>query len=286
MRNLFVLLLSCAAGLGLLISTGQAHKTEPKEPEDPAKVFERLLKNVKQKDDVNARIQAIMDLADYGVKAEPALVDLLDALQTKNEDLRLNAAITLSKIGQPAVKPVAKLLDSDDKDTKFYAIWTLGWIGPEAKETVPTMIKLMADKNEHIRRKAAFALGRLAGDPDKTLSVLVEAFNDKSPEVRQAAGDALAKFGKDAVPALIELLKSANPEAQHQASMALGEWTPTRLGHHSRGEPRCCRRSTDSSVIADVWPISSGSRMHSRCTSPRANARGATTRYLSCTATD
>jgi HEAT repeat protein len=222
MRNLFVLSL-CCVGLALLISGGQAQPTDPKKPDDPEKILERLLKTVKQKDDVGARIQAIMDLADFGPKAEPALADLIDALQTKNEDMRLNAAIVLGKIGKPAVEPVAKLLQSDDSDTKFYAIWALGWIGPDAKATTPAMIKLMADKNEGVRRKAAFALGRLAGDPDKTMAVLLAAFKDESPEVRQAAGMALSKLGIVAVPPLIEMLKSDDVETWMQATIALAE---------------------------------------------------------------
>src|SRR2546423_354466 len=85
MRNLFVLLMSCAAAFGLLVSTGQAQKTEPKTPEDPEKILQRLLKNVKQKDDASLRLQAIVGLADFGAKAEPAIPHLLDAMQTKNE---------------------------------------------------------------------------------------------------------------------------------------------------------------------------------------------------------
>src|SRR5258707_136878 len=135
MRNLFALLLTSAFSLGLLASPGAAQKFEDKKPENPEKVLADLLKAVKDKENIEGRINAIVGLADFGAKGEPAIPDLVDALQTKNEDLRLNAAITLGKIGAPAIKPVAELLDGDDADTKFYAIWTIGWIGPEAKAT-------------------------------------------------------------------------------------------------------------------------------------------------------
>ncbi len=210
--------LSLTLLFGVAIATpASAQKT------DPEKTFTEALKNAKPTVDINVRIQAIMDLADFGSKAEPALPDLLDALTTKNEDLRLNASITLAKIGKPAIGPVSKLLTDDDADVRFYAVWTIGSIGPEAKAATPTIIKLMNDKNDSVRRKAAFALGRLAGDPMKTISVLVAAFKDENDDVRQSAGDALSKFGGAAVKPLIGLLKSDSLKARLQAATSLGD---------------------------------------------------------------
>src|SRR5262245_17024624 len=121
MRNLFVMLLTGTITLGLVATRGQSQDKQ-KQP-DPDKVLADALKNIKEKDKIDVRIQAAMDLAEFGAKAEPALNDLLDALKTKNEDLRLNAAIALGKIGKKSVAPVAELLKSDDMDVKFYAIW-------------------------------------------------------------------------------------------------------------------------------------------------------------------
>ena len=145
-------------------------------------------------------------LAEFG-PGSAARPDLLDALQEKNEDLRLNAAIALGKIGQPAVKEVAKLLDAPDDNMRFYAVWTLGTIGPEAKSLAPTMIKLLADKNIDVRRKAAFAPGRMAGDPDATIAALVGAFQDERRgasgggggvvEIRQSRGSVLDRIAQE-----------------------------------------------------------------------------------------
>ena len=60
--------------------------------------LEALLKALEGGDD-KARLQATMALADLGPKAEPAIGRLVAALQSKNEDLRLQAAIVLGKIG-------------------------------------------------------------------------------------------------------------------------------------------------------------------------------------------
>lgn len=223
MRYLFVLCVIAAFGFGLLVPVASHGQDKDKDKIDPEKVLAAALKNVKQKDHVDLRIQALMDLADFGPRAAPAMPDLLDALQTNNEDLRLNAAIVLGKIGKEAVAPVAKLLTVKDADTRFYAVWAISGMGKDAKSTTPTLIKLMADKHEQVRRKAAFALGRVAGDADATIEVLVKAFKDESEEVREAAGDALAKVGKKAVPSLIEILKEDNPKSRMSASTALGE---------------------------------------------------------------
>ena len=81
-----------------------------------------LLKRVKSKSSIEARANAIMELAEFGPKALPALPDLLDALQTKNEDLRLSAALTLL-FGSDAVVCLRDIagLDRDE------AIETLAW---------------------------------------------------------------------------------------------------------------------------------------------------------------
>src|SRR5207249_6367037 len=67
------------------------------------------------------QLQAAMGLAEFGADAEPALGDLVAVLQSKQddaqlrEDLYLNAAITIGKIGKPAVPA----LREDRKSTRL-----------------------------------------------------------------------------------------------------------------------------------------------------------------------
>src|SRR5438105_8488020 len=93
---------------------------QDKKPDDPKQVLARWLKDIKQSGDEQRQLDAAMGLADFGPLAEPALPDLLMLLRSKNEDLRLNAAIALGKIGQPAVASLAELVDDKDKDVRFY----------------------------------------------------------------------------------------------------------------------------------------------------------------------
>src|SRR5258708_2307084 len=115
MRKLLILGL---AGLAAsLLSTASAQDKKP--PDVPKATVERLIKDLKQTENDETRVQAAMGLADYGPLAEPALGVLVDALGSKNEDLRLNAAIALGKIGKAAVSALSEMLDGTDKDTRF-----------------------------------------------------------------------------------------------------------------------------------------------------------------------
>jgi HEAT repeat protein len=210
---------------GLFPLTAAAQDKKP----DPKAVLAQLLKDIKATDNVDRQLHAAIGLADFGPLAEPAVPALIAALESKqkdpqvNEDLHLNAAIALGKIGKAAVDPLRELLDSKDKEVRFYAIWALGWVGPDAKDAVPGLIKAMADKDDNIRRKAAYSLGHITADADKTLGVLFEAFKDDHEDVRQAASDAVAKFGKDALPGLTVSLKDQNARVRVQAAHAVAE---------------------------------------------------------------
>ena len=197
--------------------------TQAGDQKQPPKVeLKQLLKNLKSTDEYT-KLDAMMQLADWGPQAAPAIPDLVAALQSTNEDFRLNSAIALGKIGKAAVAPLAELVADKDVDTRYYAIWALGWIGPDAKDMAPLVVKALADKNDGVRRKAAFALGRIAPGGKDVLPVLIKAFSDPNEDVRAAASEAVGKFGKEAVPALVETLREKKTPQSIQAARALGE---------------------------------------------------------------
>ena len=117
-------------GVAYVLACGNAGAQDDKTPVkgDPKKIIATLIKDLEKKDNGDARVQAAMGLADFGPLAESAVPALIDALQTKDEDLRLNAAIALGKIGKAGVAPLGEMLSSPDVDTRFYAIWAIGWI--------------------------------------------------------------------------------------------------------------------------------------------------------------
>src|SRR5262245_60193508 len=82
--------------------------------------------------DAKAKLAAVEALAGYGARAEPAVPGLIRALAVKDEYLRLNAAITLGKVGKAAAAPLAELLSDRDNDVRYYALSALAWVGPDA----------------------------------------------------------------------------------------------------------------------------------------------------------
>src|SRR5262245_59803744 len=112
---------------------------QDKEPPTDKEKLEALLKDLKSKD-VETRYEAIMALAEFGPDANAAVPELVRALQEPSEDLRVAAALTLGKIGKGAVKSVAELLTHKDTEVRFYALWAVGNIGPEAKETAEEVL--------------------------------------------------------------------------------------------------------------------------------------------------
>src|SRR5262245_46883820 len=71
-----------------------------------------LVADLKKSD--KERFQALQELESLGDKAADAVPALIDLLDRKDEDVRLQATIVLGKIGRPAVEPLTKALTSKD----------------------------------------------------------------------------------------------------------------------------------------------------------------------------
>jgi HEAT repeat protein len=169
------------------------------------------------------KFAALEQLEALGEKAAEAVPALIELLPGKNEDVRLATAMTLGKIGKPAVDPLVKATTDKDADVRFYAIWSLAFVGPQAKNAVPAVVKAMTDPAAHVRRKAAYALGRIGADPETTAPVLVAALGDADADVREAASSALPKMGKIAVPPLIKAMQSDKAILRNGAIKTLGD---------------------------------------------------------------
>lgn len=167
------------------------------------------------------KLKALTALTELGPRAKEAVPHLAPLLEVKDENIRLNTALALSKIGEPAVKSLQEMLDHKDDDVRFYAVWSLGWIGPPAKEAAAQVVKMLADPSDNVRRKAAFSLGKIAPEPEAAIQALLGAFKDKNADVRQAAAEAIAQFKEAAVPALKDALAVKDAEMRVQVLKSL-----------------------------------------------------------------
>src|SRR5580765_2620494 len=82
--------------------------------------------------DYDTKLNSIMALAEFGPEASPAIADLIATLGRTNDIWSFHAAFVLSKIGKEAVPELSKLLDSEQYEKRFFALWSLALIGPDA----------------------------------------------------------------------------------------------------------------------------------------------------------
>jgi HEAT repeat protein len=169
------------------------------------------------------RLRALEELELRGAKAAEAAPALVDLLSIKDEFTRLQTAIVLGKIGKAAVEPLTRVLASPDEAVRFYAVWGLAFVGPQAKTAESAVIKALKDKSAQVRRKAAYALGRIDPDAEEAATALVGALEDKDEDVRQAAAASLPRIGKRAVPVLTKALHSDKANLRNLAIKTLGD---------------------------------------------------------------
>src|ERR1043166_1526408 len=105
--------------------------------DEPTKTAAKLEALIRDLDKVDTRLPALMELAELGPKAAPAVPALVKMLHVNDNDVRLNAAIALGKVGKAAVGPLVAELASKDDEVRFHAVWAIAWIGAPAKEAAP-----------------------------------------------------------------------------------------------------------------------------------------------------
>jgi HEAT repeat protein len=158
---------------------------------------------------------------------------LLRDLTDDNEDVRKNAADALAQLRQTAIPSLKKLLDSSKATARRGACQVLGTIGPEAKDVVSCLHRLVtSDPDFQVRCEAATALGKIGART--SIPVLIGVYlsvpkTKDDGEVRHAAWEALTNFGPNrsgAVEALLELLKSEDDLDLMHTAYALKEFGP------------------------------------------------------------
>lgn len=191
------------------------------------------------KDAVPLLIQAIEDkneqvcaaaalaLAQIGPDAGSAVDALRKSLSRVNGEARLNVGWALWRIRQDPWGPqvLAQTLEYPDPNIRRDSAALLGHIGAGAKEAVPALTTVLADKTTAVRAAAAMALGQIGAEAKSAVPALVEVLEDAVGETRLNVAWALWQIERSslAVPHLLETLKDPNPQVRLASAGALAQ---------------------------------------------------------------
>jgi HEAT repeat protein len=125
----------------------------------------------------------------------------------------------------PEPADLVKKLSEPGAD-KLETLREIGLYGPEAKDAVPVLFKLLGEADPNLKRTALETLRKVGTVGRDQVEQLIPLVKDASfPEGRRFAADALAALGADAKPALAEvvgLLKDQDADLRLKAIAILG----------------------------------------------------------------
>ncbi len=144
---------------------------------------------------------------------------LIEDLQGDEEFAHSQAAFALGMMGDPAVKPLIKLLDHSSAEVRMRAAWALGIMGPTA---LPALLELSETSNPRLRIEAIRILG-VVGEA-RALKQLLAGLTDPDPHVAARAARAIGRVGDPrAYHALLTTLRHPDPDVRFEACRALSD---------------------------------------------------------------
>jgi HEAT repeat protein len=160
---------------------------------------------------------SVETLGQIGPDAKEAVGDLTKIMNTKEKDIlkRVNVARAILKINKDLKNTLPVLiegLNSSNFEAWDQAIETIEATGPEAKDAVPALIKVLKDKdvgNTQTQGGAARALGKIGPEAKAAVPALIAALDGKDYYVRNWAIFALGAIGREARPATDAILRVA-----------------------------------------------------------------------------
>lgn len=142
----------------------------------------------------------------------------------------VNAFKVLGPRAKDAVPVLMKIYDENkDETSQACVVLGLAYIGPEASNSVPLLIRALSSGDQNLRRTVAFALGKIHSQPELVLPLLAGLLADNDRNVKQSAIRALASYGaaaKTAIPALVQVSHN-DPKLRPLAEQTLVTIDPT-----------------------------------------------------------
>ena len=132
--------------------------------DNPSEIISVLNELLASDDDALLRRVAATRLGQFGSQASVAVADLVQALRDPEPRVRQSAANALGQIGPAALPHLEPLLDSDGREIRMRAIYSIGRMGTAAKSMVPRMQALRSDPDIGVAQAAAVALLRIHGE--------------------------------------------------------------------------------------------------------------------------
>lgn len=203
------------------------------------------------------RTAAAEALGSLGARSRSAASALFAALDDPRANVRAAAARALARLELTAesIPSLAKALGSPDAYVRAFGAWSLGNLGPAAREAVPALVEalgpddtatvvaaalarigpaaaeavpaLVADlrgPDSGRRWRAARTLGRIGPTAESAVTELVAALRDPNEAVRAHAARALGRIGPGAKPAAADLQRAtgdSDPAVRAEARQAL-----------------------------------------------------------------
>jgi HEAT repeat protein len=171
-----------------------------------------------------------------------SLQDLLRDLTSGNEARAEKATVRLIELDEEAIPSLRDLTHSPDVDHRWWALRILAQ-SPHAQ--AEWLVPFLSDPAREVRQCAA--LGLAIKPEENAVQPLIEALSDEDSMVSNLAVNALVKIGNKAVPALIDVVKSAPQSARIHALRALAE-----IRDH-RAIPVMMKVMEEDSVLLQHW---------------------------------
>jgi len=174
--------------------------------------------------DPTVRIKALREIG-Y-LKASECVTDVLRLTKDENDDVRVEAMITLGKIGDTQIgNELLTLIDTGDIPLLMELINTLGILGANGFTKSSHYIEKKIDHpNFRVRKFVIQSLGK-CGTP-ASIEKMYEVFNRKesSVEIKELIANAIGQIGGSrAIEILTDLSKEGLMEIRRAAIKALGE---------------------------------------------------------------
>jgi hypothetical protein len=129
-------------------------------------------------------------------------------LGDRSPEVRQTAVGALAHFGPAAVPALARTTNDVTVQVRLAAVWTLGRMGPVAKDAVPALAQALADLNVHVRQTAAWALAAFGPAAKDAVPDLARAMSDSGTVVRANAAQALGAIGPAAKDAALALARA------------------------------------------------------------------------------